>query len=338
MTALSRKKASRLTGLLPGVALLLVLLASGCSESPLALIVDTDISSDVDDVAALAVAHHLAKEEELPILAVQVSSGDPWAAACVKALNAYLGQADIPVGQVQGRSVKDQSRYTETIAGEFGQTGAASTAAVDALGLYRQQLAASPDASVVIISLGYLTNLANLLASPGDAFSPLPGRELVAQKVKRLVCMGGEYPKGREWNFYQDTQASATVLQQWPTEIIFCGFESGKDILTGQIYGTSPANNPLRRSYELYNNLTDRPSWDQLTVLYAIKGARKKPDGLSALFTVVRGKNVLGPDGANNWLYDQAGRHYYVRNSQTVSQLQTMIADAMLAPTQKGAE
>ena len=340
MAALSRHKGTgpawAMNRLLAGLALALLLLGSGCSEAPLGLILDTDMSTDVDDVGALAVLHRLAGEEGLPILAVQVSSGDPAAPGCIRVLNDYLGRTDIPIGQVRGPSVIDRSRYTDEIVKQFAKSGS-SPSTSDALALYRQKLAESPDGSVIIISIGYLTNLANLLSSPGDSFSPLPGAELVARKVKRLVTMGGEYPKGREWNFYQDVPAAAAVLQHWPTEIIFCGFESGKAVLTGRVYAAEPAANPFRRSYELYNGLTDRPSWDQLTVLYAIKGARKKADGLADLFTVVRGINVLDADGSNSWQYDQDGRHFYVRNGRSAGQLGTLLSGYMrVSPGQGG--
>ncbi len=72
-----------------------------------------------------------------------------------------------------------------------------------AVDVYRQTLAAAPDQSVTIISVGFLVNLADLLQSPADSFSPLTGVELVRKKVKELVVMGGHFPRGdgAEYNF-----------------------------------------------------------------------------------------------------------------------------------------
>lgn len=56
---------------------------------------------------------------------------------------------------------------------------------------YRRVLAAQPDRSVAISSIGIHTNLAALLKSPPDAVSALPGLELVRQKVYLLAVMGG---------------------------------------------------------------------------------------------------------------------------------------------------
>ena len=41
--------------------------------------------------------------------------------------------------------------------------------------MYRRVLARQPNHSVVVVSLGYLGNLAALLASPADAISPMTG-------------------------------------------------------------------------------------------------------------------------------------------------------------------
>ena len=65
-----------------------------------------------------------------------------------------------------------------------------STAAVknytqvpDAVEVYRKALAASPDRSVAIASIGFSWNLEALLKSQPDSISALNGTQLVAQKV-----------------------------------------------------------------------------------------------------------------------------------------------------------
>ena len=55
--------------------------------------------------------------------------------------------------------------------------------------LYRKLLAAAPDQSVMIISVGMYTNLARLLETGPDQFSELSGMELVKQKVDYLCLM-----------------------------------------------------------------------------------------------------------------------------------------------------
>ena len=50
----------------------------------------------------------------------------------------------------------------------------------------RQALAHEPDHSVVIVQVGFSTNLARFLDSPPDDSSPLTGEQLVQQKVRLL--------------------------------------------------------------------------------------------------------------------------------------------------------
>ena len=63
---------------------------------------------------------------------------------------------------------------------------------------YRRVLAAQPDRSVAISSVGLLTNLAALLRSGPDDNSPLDGRALVAQKV-------GESPEKKHDQIFLNT-------------------------------------------------------------------------------------------------------------------------------------
>jgi purine nucleosidase len=97
------------------VAIFLVRSSHSFDTAPL-VILDTDISSDVDDVGAVAVLHALANQKKAHILAMMVSSGDPWSAPCLDALNTWFGRPDIPIGMVKGKSVRHESKYTAAIA------------------------------------------------------------------------------------------------------------------------------------------------------------------------------------------------------------------------------
>ena len=46
---------------------------------------------------------------------------------------------------------------------------------------------------MVIVQTGFSTNLARLLNTPGDRYSPLGGRELIARKVRVLQVMAGRF-------------------------------------------------------------------------------------------------------------------------------------------------
>jgi hypothetical protein len=115
--------------------------------------------------------------------------------------------------------------------------------------------------------------------------------------------MGGEYPAGREYNFWGDNPtATAHVVDNWPGRITYSGFELGQDITSGaSLTVEGPENDPVRAAYRWYVGYnSSRPSWDPLTVLYACRG-------LGDMFEYGNesGYNHVFSDGSNTWVYDQ---------------------------------
>lgn len=319
----------RLAALLLAV-LLCASLLPGCggqsgAEPPL-LILDTDFASDADDVGAVAVLHNFASQGRVKILGMAVSSGNPWSVPCLQTVNAWFGRPEIPVGKAVDGAVQDESAYARLVAEEFG--GGRMTESIDATQLYRRMLAAQPDQSVTIVSVGYLTNLRHLLQSAPDATSPLDGKELLRRKVARLVCMGGQYPVGREWNFHRDAEAAAYVAANWPAPLIFAGFELGQEIMTGAGLRSLPEKNPLRRSYELHNGLSGRPSWDQIAVHYAVTTAGGEP---SEFWAAAQGRNTVLPDGSNHWQDGAGATHAYLIQRGKTAEIARQIEQLMLA-------
>ncbi|MFC1831413.1 nucleoside hydrolase [Thermodesulfobacteriota bacterium] len=302
---------------------------SAFANPPAKVIFDTDISSDVDDVGAVAVLHALARKGKVNILAMMVSSGDPWSGPCLDALNTWFGRPDIPIGVIGEPAVTHESKYTKEIASVYPNDLKIRENAPDSVDLYRQVLASQPDNSVIIITVGYLTNLKNLLNSGPDSVSPLTGTDLVRKKVKQLVCMGGQYPEGREWNFYQDSRATSDVVKNWPRPIIFIGYESGLSVTTGSGLKRIAGSNPISRSYELYNNMSDRPSWDQLAVLFG--ATQTDPEaGSNETFKILRGVNNVVHDGSNQWGYQDDGRDGYLVLLASETKLKVLVEDLMI--------
>lgn len=277
-------------------------LAAGCAGStrlPVRVIFDTDIMGDVDDVGAVAALHALADRGEAEILAMGVSAKHPACVPCLDALNAYFRRPDIPVGVVKGEAFLRDSRYNRQIAEEFPHRLRSAEEAPDAALLYRRVLAAQTDRSIVMISVGQLTNFRNLLKTPPDTHSPLGGADLVARKVRLWVCMGGRFPSGSEANFVHDGPAAEYAVTHWPTPIIFTGYEIGQPIMTGGKLRELPASSPVRRAYDLYNGLRPHHSWDQTAVLYGVRGA---DNGLKDVWDLRSdGHCRVAPDGANEW-------------------------------------
>jgi inosine-uridine nucleoside N-ribohydrolase len=277
-------------------------------EGPVRIIFDTDFGPDVDDVGALAILHALADRGEAEILGVMVStSGDFDAPRAVDVVNTYYGRPDIPIGLADPSALSFPSRYTVQIASSFESEEVPNPSATS---LYRQLLAAQPDESVTIVSVGFKSNLDDLLLSGPDEFSPLNGADLVAEKVKLWVAMAGQFPDsyqspwGGEYNLVQDLRASIIATALWPTPIVFSGYEVGAAIKTGGVLqGAVPEDNPVREAYRLFTGGDDRESWDLTAVWYAVRGS-------SGFFDTCYGRIEVNTDGSNGWNPNASGHAY----------------------------
>lgn len=275
---------------------------------PVSVILDTDMDSDCDDVGALAVLHALADNGEARILAVMMSDPNGESPRCADAINTWFGRADIPIGVRKPGGGKANSRYARQVAEElpndFSYERGPRT-----VPLYRHVLAAQPDGTVVIISIGTLENLAELLDSPADSDSPLAGIDLVRRKVRLWSCMGGYYPtnKAAEHNFKLAGPQAARAVNSWPTPILFSGWELGSRVITGAKLAQTPAGSPVRRAYELYCKPGEgRCSWDQTSVLAGVRGA-------SGYWSIHRGGyNHVFEDGRNEWRLSPDKDHAYL--------------------------
>jgi inosine-uridine nucleoside N-ribohydrolase len=311
---------------------LVLAVAPSPATRPMPLIFDTDIMGDVDDVGAVAVLHALANRGEAKILAMGVCVKNPWSPLCLDALNTYFGRPDVPLGVVRGPAHNRASKYAQAIAEEFRHALKSADDAPDAALLYRKVLAKQPDQSVVMVSVGQLTNFRNLLKTCPDQYSDLDGRELAKRKVRVWVCMGGKFPDGREANFINDGRAAAYAIAHWPTPIIFSGWEIGNEIMTGAKLKEVPSGTPVRRAYELYNGLKNRQSWDQTAVLYAVRGLN---GGLADYWDVhLNGYLQVNEDGSNVWRDSPNKEHSFLAKKMPPEKIAAVIEGLMLQPPQ----
>ena len=157
-----------------------------------------------------------------------------------------------------------------------------SSDAPEATALLRKILSRQPDRSVVLVQVGYFSNFAALLDTPGDGWSPLSGRDLVQQKVKLLSVMAGAFKmKGhhREYNVVQDLPMAKKLAREWPTPVIWSGFEIGIALPYPAVSIERDFNyvphHPAAEAYRLYNPPPhERPTWDLTSVLYAVRPDR----------------------------------------------------------------
>lgn len=310
------RKAGMLCILLIGVAFYRPLSASeALLPSKAKVILDADLDSDIDDMGALAMLLNMHKQGSIELIGVIVTSDDPYAPACANVMNTFYGLPEIPVGFLKDQpKLTNHSRYTKFIAQEFPGKIKSWQDAEEAVSLYRKLLAQNENESVVIVTIGHLTSLQGLLQSKADTVSPLSGKELVRQKVNRWICMGGQFPEGKEANFYRpDPQSTLYCVANWQKEVVFCGWEIGNKVITGGkgLKDKLNASHPLYRGYELYNQFAGRPSWDQIAILLLTSESEK-------FFLHKTGTCIVNPDGSNSWKDKKNGKHQYVTFNSSV--------------------
>lgn len=301
------------------------------SRLPKTLILDTDIGPDYDDVGAMAVMHALADKGEVRPLAVIASNKNEYVVPTIDLINTFFGRPELPTGAPKGAGAPAfgaTQKWPEMLVEKYPHKIKNTADAEDAVTVYRKILAKQPDQSVTIVTIGFLTNLANLLDSKPDAHSPLSGLGLVKKKVSGLVSMAGKFPAGREYNVYADSLASQKVFTEWPTEIIFSGFEIGQEIRTGvHVIANERLKGPVKDAYQMAmskskEDANGRQSWDQTAVLVGVRGVQP-------YFGLKRGKIVI-TDGNNTWQDDPMGPHAYLTPGMPTAQLTALIEGLMM--------
>ena len=336
---------------------------------PVKIIFDTDMIQDFDDVGAMACLHALADAGECEILATVSSTRGNASVGVVEILNNFYGRPEIPVGAPKGMGVigavpggktkvdpsaplQPQSRgkishniYRKLLADYPGQFRYADADdAPDANEVYRRVLAAQPDGSVVICSVGFLTNLRRLIESKPDDISPLDGKALVAKKVKLWVVMACRYPKGREYNAKYDAESSRIALENWPTPILFTDAQYGWNVFSGRaIAEMQGSRNPVQEVFaaclptreEIKSNprkymrrcyaMAGRASWDETAVLFAVRGWEPYCNVQRGTYRMVDAK------GTDEWVPDaEKGPHLRVTEKMPKAEVGRVIDELMM--------
>ena len=308
----------------------MALLLPGCGrktaaegDSPLPVIFETDLGNDVDDALALDLLYKYQDAGKIRLLAVNLNKNGEAPAEFADILNTWYGYPDIPVGIIRdGAECETDAavNYAKAVVdledaeGKplFARSHPGYAEYPEAVTLYRKLLAAEPDTSVVIASVGFSTNLIRLLETPADEYSKLTGKELVEKKVKLLVTMAGCFndPSLHEYNVVKDIPAAKVIFGEWPTPVVTSPFEVGIRI---QYPATSIENDfgwapqhPVVEAYKAYLPMPyDRPTWDPTAVLYAVEGGD--------WFTVSEpGRIVVTDEGSTLFEADEAGTRRYL--------------------------
>ena len=302
------------------------------AAEPVRLIFDTDIGNDVDDVLALGMIHSLQARGACRLLGVTITKDSDLSGPFVDAINTFYLRGDTPIGVVRPGKTPEPGKFLPLAAEMVTENGKSrfryphdllsNRDAPEAVALLRKLLAAQPDGSVSIAQVGFSTNLARLLDSKRDDASPLAGLELIRKKVQVLSVMAGAFtpingnPHYCEYNIVQDIANCKKLSEEWPTPVVWSGFEIGialaypaESIVKDYGY---VADHPLAESYRLYEPPPhNRPTWDLTSVLYAVHPDRGYFD-LSP-----PGSIVVEADGFTKFTPSADGRHRYLKLTET---------------------
>lgn len=305
-----------------------------CSTShPQAVIFDTDMGNDVDDALALAMLYRYSDEGNAKVLGIAVNKNDIASAEFIDIVSTYYGYGDTPIGvaakpvdtSADGVNQNGMNFVTAVSKMDFPRTVKDYSSLPSAVQLYRRLLSAQPDHSVVIISVGFSTNLATLLDSPADDISPLSGRELLEKKVKCVSSMAGNFRKegeGRfaEYNVVRDVPSARKFFAECPVNIVVSPFELGDELHfpateVEKNFGYEGPN-PVAEAYKAYLPMPfDRPIWDLTSVLYGIEGNRYfRQSGLGTVEVDEQGLTTFRahPTGRDIILSVEKARHQEV--------------------------
>lgn len=296
------------------IAILAVILFMHASAAPVKIIFDTDIGNDVDDVLALSVLHALESRGECEILGVTVTKPDELAGPFVDAMDTFYGRPKIPIGCTRPSADEPPSRFLPLVNVKDGgklrypHKLKRGSDAPEPTALLRELLGKQPDNSVVLVQVGYFSNLGALLDTDKD---------LIKRKVKLLSVMAGAFQPDLqkkhflEFNVIKDIAAARKVAADWPTPIVWSGFEIGAAIpypaISIECDFAYVAHHPAAEAYCLYNPPPhERPTWDLTASLYAVLPERGFFD-LSA-----PGRVTVEEDGFTKFTEQPGGRDRFL--------------------------
>lgn len=218
------------------------------SLTPVPILLDTDIGTDIDDAFALAL---ILNSPELELLGVTTVAGDTQARARLAAkLLSEAGRTKVPV--VAGEPGKPQPIDQTLWAEGFTSPQLREQNAIDFM---RQEIERRPG-EITLVAIGELTNVAALLSA-----HPSMGK-----KIKRIVLMGGAVERGygsntkpdAEWNIKSNPAAAQRV------------FSSGVPILMVPLDVTAMLRLDAAGRRRVFTHLT--PLTNALAILYQLWG------------------------------------------------------------------
>lgn len=253
------------------------------------VIIDTDLASSTDDVIAIIAACNLHKVGAIDLAAIMVNRNGDTNTKIADILLTYQNHPEVKIGTTthgpenpkvwcdyykaaEPSLYPDEPLFARTITDEQ------ISRLPDAAMLYREILSHSDDNSIVIVSIGFASNLARLLKSQPDVVSPLSGLELVKRKVKEIHLQAGQFDTDNEpdYNFSQDAASAHALMELCPVPMFFSPQEVGDnfnytpEMILADLSAAGMTDSPL---YHFYNHHFIDPGqrmWDAVTLLQLV--------------------------------------------------------------------
>ncbi len=329
------------------------------------IILDTDPSFDPDDLGCMAMLHGMANKGECEILAIVNSTGLKESSVCISAVNYFYNRKAVPVGDYKGYKDKRNSPalYDQYIANNYPAAIKSWEESVDGVALYREILASASDTSITVVIVGTMHNFYGLLKSGSCKFSGKSGVELVKDKVKKVVTMGGNFPEGKgydranwggsdtlcpyfSWACLDKERNTMVryVLEHCQAPFIASGWEVGcgdfhtleyGTVWTGQGLKQLDANHIIRRGYEYHfkhrenSDKISRHSNDQCALHFALCGEGKN------YITYKNGTIQLSKTGACAWEPKPNKQQGYIQKTRDADLIARDIEALMMSDVQE---
>src|SRR5215475_397119 len=109
---------------------------------PVAIIFDSDMGPDYDDVGAIAMLHAFADSGYIKILATVASTKYQGVAAVFNVFNTYFNRPAIPIGVPKGKALelKDNQHWSDSLQANYPHQVKTNEEVPDAIEVYRKAL------------------------------------------------------------------------------------------------------------------------------------------------------------------------------------------------------
>jgi len=255
------------------------------------VIFDTDLGADCDDVMALDFIMAADKCGDCELIGITYSADVFKAIPCIYAILREYGYEHIPIGstEITGTSSRNMDVYATKVADKFVYSDAPTYGNVPSAVTLLRRLLSESEEPVTIISTGFLKNLADLIESAPDEYSPLDGKALLKEKAEEICVMAGNFwhvkftstgaeiistqPPTREYNIHRDVESAKLFFDKCTVPIVVSQYEVGNDMISGaQMTARGGEDHADSYSYIVHGSVNGRHSWDPVTALYGIYG------------------------------------------------------------------